>query len=97
MPDEFLGPLFDDLGFYQRVKGSHGAAKQMAGTLQVVLRMKEGTRTFPLVVKSNLLKIHASVSAFHSQLKLPCADFLYKTRTAFISAPLTAFCHCRPE
>ena len=32
MPDELLGPLFDDLGLHQRPEGSHDAAKEMAAT-----------------------------------------------------------------
>ena len=34
MPDELLGPLFDDLGLHQRPEGSHDAAKEMAATSQ---------------------------------------------------------------
>ena len=32
VPDELLGPLFDDLGLHQRPEGSHDAAKQTAAT-----------------------------------------------------------------
>ena len=38
MPDELLGPLFDDLGLHQRPEGSHDAAKEMAATSQVAPR-----------------------------------------------------------
>lgn len=41
VPDEFLGPLFDDLGLHQRPKGSHDAAKQMAATSQAAPRKKQ--------------------------------------------------------
>ena len=40
MPDELLGPLFDDLGLHQRPEGSHDAAKEMAATSQVAPRKK---------------------------------------------------------
>ena len=43
MPDELLGPLFDDLGLHQRPEGSHDAAKEMAATSQVAPRKKEGS------------------------------------------------------
>ena len=45
MPDELLGPLFDDLGLHQRPEGSHDAAKEMAATSQVAPRKKEGAVT----------------------------------------------------
>lgn len=42
MPDELLGPLFDDLGLHQRLEGTHDAAKEMAATSLVAPRKKEG-------------------------------------------------------
>ena len=41
MPDELLGPLFDDLRLHQRSEGSHDAAKEMAATSQVAPRKTE--------------------------------------------------------
>lgn len=37
MPDELLGPLFDDLGLHEGSEGSHDAEPEMAATLFIII------------------------------------------------------------
>lgn len=41
VPEELLGPLFDDRGLHQRQEGSHDGAIQMIATSQTALGKKQ--------------------------------------------------------
>ena len=61
MPDELLGPLFDDLRLHQRSEGSHDAAKEMAATSQVAPRKRP---------------VSALRVTFITHLELPSGDYM---------------------